>query len=198
MMQLLEVNYRDVFNALPGYHLLVVPEAPLFMIAAISNAFLDVMDKDRQAVVGRELFNSGIHEFLFKGSPAALNLADSLQHVMIFRESHAFDFSISGKAGDKFSSGAYYRFSNVPVLSSEDELQYILITVTRVSHADGVSNSLESQLDPQHRFKNLMMQSPVAMGILRGKEMIVEIANAPMLELWGKDARIIGLPVLEA
>ena len=44
----------------------------------------------------------------------------------------------------------------------------------------------------------LFNQAPVAMAYLKGLELVVEAANFSMLELWGKNAEIIGKPVLEA
>ncbi|AUD01524.1 PAS domain S-box protein [Spirosoma pollinicola] len=50
----------------------------------------------------------------------------------------------------------------------------------------------------EERFRNMINQAPVAIGILNGRNMRVETANLPMLEIWGKSASIIGLPLLKA
>lgn len=44
----------------------------------------------------------------------------------------------------------------------------------------------------------LFSQAPVALAMLMGKEQTVEVANEQILELWGKDANVIGLPIVEA
>ena len=44
----------------------------------------------------------------------------------------------------------------------------------------------------------LFNQAPVAMAYLKGLELVVEAANFSMLELWGKNAEIIGKPILDA
>jgi PAS domain S-box-containing protein len=44
----------------------------------------------------------------------------------------------------------------------------------------------------------LFMQAPVGICILTGPEYIVTLANHPVLEIWGKDASIIGKPLLKA
>ncbi|WP_256009071.1 PAS domain-containing sensor histidine kinase [Desertivirga xinjiangensis] len=46
--------------------------------------------------------------------------------------------------------------------------------------------------------KQLFSQAPVAIGLLAGSDMIIQNANEWMLELWGKDSSVIGLPVIEA
>ena len=56
----------------------------------------------------------------------------------------------------------------------------------------------EQLTQSESRFSNMIAQAPVAIGILRGKNLIVESANEMLLLVWGKTASVIGLPVLEA
>jgi PAS domain S-box-containing protein len=56
----------------------------------------------------------------------------------------------------------------------------------------------EALIKSEERFRNLVAQAPVAIGLLRGEEMVVELANDQILELWGKEPKIIGLPLLQA
>ncbi|GAB3769999.1 hypothetical protein GCM10028818_07060 [Spirosoma horti] len=50
----------------------------------------------------------------------------------------------------------------------------------------------------EERFRRMINQAPVAIGILNERNMVIETANLPMLEIWGKDVSIIGLPLLDA
>ncbi|HYH15445.1 MAG TPA: PAS domain-containing protein, partial [Flavisolibacter sp.] len=45
---------------------------------------------------------------------------------------------------------------------------------------------------------NLFMQAPVGIYLLKGPEYIIEMANEPILQLWGKGPGVIGRPVLES
>ena len=45
------------------------------------------------------------------------------------------------------------------------------------------------------RFKYLIQEAPVAIGILHGQEFIIESANEKILAAWGKTREIIGLPL---
>jgi PAS domain S-box-containing protein len=49
----------------------------------------------------------------------------------------------------------------------------------------------------QQNFSNLMAQAPVAIGVLRGPQLIIELANKQILQLWGKDESVVGLPIAE-
>lgn len=52
----------------------------------------------------------------------------------------------------------------------------------------------------QQNFNNesLIANAPMAIGILRSRDMIVELANPKILEVWGKTENVIGKPLREA
>lgn len=50
----------------------------------------------------------------------------------------------------------------------------------------------------EQRFKYLIQEAPVAIGVLTGRELTVTSANAKILEVWGKTEDIIGLPLAAA
>ncbi|QPH38915.1 ATP-binding protein [Pedobacter endophyticus] len=45
------------------------------------------------------------------------------------------------------------------------------------------------------RFRSMIEQSPVAMSSLKGEEMVIEVANDAVLDIWGKERSIVGLPL---
>lgn len=50
----------------------------------------------------------------------------------------------------------------------------------------------------EERFKAIIQEAPVATCLFTGPDMKVEVANELMLKYWGKDASVIGKPLLEA
>ncbi|MEP7266388.1 MAG: chemotaxis protein CheB [Saprospiraceae bacterium] len=50
----------------------------------------------------------------------------------------------------------------------------------------------------EKRFSNILSQSVMAIGILKGTEMVIESANQPLLQIWGKGQEIVGKPLFEA
>lgn len=52
--------------------------------------------------------------------------------------------------------------------------------------------------ESEERTRSIVNQAPVAIGVLRGKDFIVESGNATILKVWGKDASIFGLPIMKA
>ncbi|MBA3829488.1 MAG: PAS domain-containing protein [Taibaiella sp.] len=50
--------------------------------------------------------------------------------------------------------------------------------------------------DSEQQFQNLISQSPAAIAILKGPGMVITIANAAILEMWGKGNDVVGKPLL--
>lgn len=60
---------------------------------------------------------------------------------------------------------------------------------------------MEQNLKNSINFESLVTlfsQAPVALALLRGKEMIIEAANQIILEIWAKPVTVISLPLIEA
>ncbi len=60
-----------------------------------------------------------------------------------------------------------------------------------------------SNMDPDNigslnRSYDIFMQSPVTIGIVRGYDYVIELANENLLEVWGRTADVIGKPMFEA
>ncbi|AUD05365.1 PAS domain-containing protein [Spirosoma pollinicola] len=92
--------------------------------------------------------------------------------------------------------GAYYfDFSYKPLLNASGEIYAIMqmaVDVTEQVLAEQQSKASES------RFRSIVEQAPMAIGLFRGREMVIEIGNDLIFEVWDKDPSIIGLPVIEA
>ncbi|WP_276484219.1 PAS domain-containing sensor histidine kinase [Paraflavitalea pollutisoli] len=52
--------------------------------------------------------------------------------------------------------------------------------------------------ESEQRFRRMIEHAPIAMGVFKGDDLIVEVANAKLLNLWDKKASVIGLPFVEA
>jgi hypothetical protein len=42
------------------------------------------------------------------------------------------------------------------------------------------------------------MNAPVIIGFVRGEDYVIELANEGLLEVWGRNADVIGRPLVEA
>jgi PAS domain S-box-containing protein len=59
-------------------------------------------------------------------------------------------------------------------------------------------NTLQKIEESEKHFRNLVQEAPVPKALLYGPDHIIEIANDAVLELWGKDSSIIGMPLIMA
>lgn len=57
---------------------------------------------------------------------------------------------------------------------------------------------MQTTFQSKEDFYQLFMQAPVGIYLLKGPDYIIEMANEPILQLWGKGPQVIGKPVLES
>ena len=80
--------------------------------------------------------------------------------------------------------------------NSENKPEKMIGTIRDITEEKQYRKNLE---DSEQRFRNLIMQSPVAKAILKGKNHIVEMANEALLKnLWRKnESEVIGKQILD-
>ena len=57
-------------------------------------------------------------------------------------------------------------------------------------------NAIENLKASEHRFRDMIFSSPSLISILKGEDLIIDIANDAILETWGKGKDVIGKPFL--
>jgi PAS domain S-box-containing protein len=208
-MQTLEVNFKSVFEKQPGQNVLLLADAPHFTIVALSDDYCSAARIPAEKFEGRGLAEMFMEDAQRFQEEKIIPLLDSLHHVQIHKHAHSVTLLLNDQQDDHgFGSMRYYRVVNTPVFSSEGDVAYIIHNVAEVTHpeivvsntpfSNDIVRSNPSDVKNGTRFESVILQAPVAMGILRGENLILEIANAPMLELWGKTHDIIGQPITKA
>ena len=77
------------------------------------------------------------------------------------------------------------RKANQILLSNQERLR---------NKAKEKTKMLTALISSEARFNSLIEQAPVATCVFVGRDMIIEIANQPMLNLWGKGTSVMGTP----
>lgn len=202
-MQTLRIDFKAVFENLPGRNILVLPDPPFFTIAGISNVYCRTASLKRNDVIGKpfkEVLNSENQKHI---AFSVSDLLDSMERVLIEKQPHVVVLS---ELIDRNShtERRFIKASHTPISSKEGEILYIVHNVSIIP-GNELPVSLEitqSNVDGSPRqdanLQSIIMQAPVAMGVLRGTNMVIETANDHMLNLWGKDQSVIGQPVLNA
>ncbi|TPG42048.1 PAS domain S-box protein [Flavobacterium pectinovorum] len=95
-----------------------------------------------------------------------------------------------------FDEDCYFEFSYSPIKIENGTIGGVLVTVIETTEKKKATEALQ---ESNSRFINNIMQAPVAMCVFRGKNHVVEIANAQMIQLWGTEyEKVINKPIFEA
>ena len=86
---------------------------------------------------------------------------------------------------------------NAEALQKEQEVNEKLAADNELLGSQILIKTKEA-LENAQQFKRLVEQAPVAIAVMRSKELIVDIANERILEVWAKDSSILGLPLAKA
>lgn len=148
-------------------------EGSMFSILVAGDEFLKLTGFSRAELLDRSLADlpaSLLHSDTFRVFEQVVN---KKQTAVI----HPFSVQPSGR-----QSTVQLSASVSPILNDSGEVGYLLYSATIT---DG-------------GLMQLIDQAPFGMGILRGKELVVESANTMLLELWGKSEAIVSLPLAAA
>jgi PAS domain S-box-containing protein len=89
----------------------------------------------------------------------------------------------------------YFTFSYSPVYGESGEINGVFCACTETTEKVLATRKIR---ESENNLRNMIIQSPVAMCILRSSDFIVEIANQRMHELWGKsEAEILNQPIFK-
>jgi len=89
----------------------------------------------------------------------------------------------------------YFDYAYRAVKNPDGEVYAILQIATDVTEK---VNSRQELSDKESYLRYLLSDAPTAIAVFKGPEMIVEIANKRILEIWGKKENIIGMPLHQA
>lgn len=88
----------------------------------------------------------------------------------------------------------YFDFVYKPLKDENGNVWAILNNATDVTE---LVNAKFKCKESEALFRQMIYDAPVAIGILRGIDFVIEDANDDLLHLWGKDKSILGLKLLE-
>lgn len=94
-----------------------------------------------------------------------------------------------------FIEETYFTFSYSPILDESGKVGGVFCACTETTEKVLAARKIKEN---EENLRNTILQSPVAMCILQGPEFVVNIANEPMFELWGRPAAdLLNKPIFE-
>ena len=199
-----------VFNALPGAYLLLSPD---LVVEAASDAYLALVLRPREQLVGRPLFE------IFPDNPAAPdtqnqhNVRASFAQVLATRQSHELPrqrYDLPDPAAPGQLLERYWHPRTAPVFDDEGQIIHLLHSVTDITNQEQAAAQVQASQQREQaalaeaerqrgELERIFEQAPVAIAVYRGPEVIIELANPLVCELWGRRAEdIIGKGLFEA
>ncbi|WP_181369462.1 PAS domain-containing protein [Flavobacterium album] len=89
----------------------------------------------------------------------------------------------------------FFNYSFTPLYNADGTIYGVMNTAAEVTDLNLAKQKVEQS---ERNFRNIILQSPVAMCLMLGPEHIVEIANEAMIDLWGKaPEEVLYKPIFE-
>lgn len=192
-----ELLYAALFEALSGNSILIKANAPKFTIVAATPEYIV-----NSGVAGETLIGKGVFEAFPANSADPDHKGDSdlyasFQHVLQYKKSHFLPFQRYDLQNDDGSfTEKHWKVSNKPVLSSHNEVAYIIHTAEDITDQI-IARRRENQIENIEKAFSLIMHAPIMVGLVKGDDYVLEMANKETFAFWGKGPEIIGKPILQ-
>ncbi len=86
----------------------------------------------------------------------------------------------------------YFNFIYDPIFDHNHQVNGILIVASEVTAQVRARNEISQS---ETRFRNLLLEAPLAAALYETEDIVIRLANAEMLKMWGKDESVIGKPM---
>ena len=161
-------------------------EGPNYTIGTINKKALEMWDKSYEEVINKPLFEV---------SPETENDLKKI-FEQIYKTGEAFianEIPIQLKRPGK-PGLAYFNSVYQPLRDVDNNIYGIISIGTEITEAVNARRQIE---ESEKRISNILSQSIMSIGILKGADMVVTLVNEPLLKIWGKGQEIVGKPLLE-
>jgi PAS domain S-box-containing protein len=118
-----------------------------------------------------------------------------IESVLTTRKPVSFVDRMVGFYRNGQNEEVHWSFCYSAVFNDASQVGGVLVTCTETTESVRNKRKLE---ESDRRLRSMIEQAPVAIGILRGKDNLVEMANSKAQEMWGRTAEeLLDKPLLE-
>jgi PAS domain S-box-containing protein len=159
-----------------------------FVIETANETYLQIVDKTQEEAIGKKLF-----DVLPEVTEAVEPLLTSIMKTGIPYYGNEFKVNLRRHGG---TDTTYFNFVYQPVKEQDGSISSIIVVANEVTRQVEAKHALA---ESEKEFRRMVMQSPIAMTIFRGKDFIIEMANVEMFaNIWHREEKdIIGRKALE-
>lgn len=169
-----EKRFRDTVKQAPVG--ITILRGAQFIVEMANAKYLELIDRPESSFIGRPIFDS-LPEVKDTVEPL---LSRVLNTGLPFQSE---EFSVALNRFGKQQSG-YFNLLYHPLREEDGFVSGVMVVATEVTESVKAKHSLA---ESEKQFRNMVMQSPIPMTILRGEDFIIEMANSVMFErIWRK------------
>jgi PAS domain S-box-containing protein len=177
-------RFRNIMKQAPvGITILRGPE---YIVEMANDTYLRLLDKKEAEFIGNPLFAS-----LPEIEESVHSLLDNVLNSGVPYHGNEVAIPVNRYGKQDIS---YFDFLYHPLKEEDGKISGVIAIVTEVTEKVEARKKVE---DSEKRYNLMLMQSPFAFLILKGKDMVVHLANDSMKEILGKGYDIEAKPLLE-
>jgi PAS domain S-box-containing protein len=181
-----EAKFRSVIQDAPVAISLFVGTD--LLIQDPNQAFIDIIGKG-WSIVGKPL-RDALPELTTERQPYLQLLHEVLATGQPYRTSGALVKILQ----QGVMTQRYYNFTYSPLFNEEGKAWAVLNIAIDVTEGINAQQAIE---ESEARFRNILEQTPEPMLVLKGEDLVVEVANDPLFRTWRMDKSVLGKPLLE-
>jgi PAS domain S-box-containing protein len=201
-------NLNQIINMLPAS--VVIIRYDNLIVEMINDANLAYWKKTREEVIGKP-FLEILPDLADQPFAGQLRKVMETGEIIDVKESPVLFTESDGTIRETFVDYTYQPLTGldgkrdgVLVMSFEitdrvNARKQMQLYADQLLYANDQLSMLYNRLaKSESRFKFVFQKAPVAIGLLRGKDFIIESANKKILEVWGKTESIVGMTLADA
>lgn len=167
-----EARFKELVRQAPIGITILNGKDLIFELA--NKSYLEVINRQEEEVIGKSLY-----EVLPEVKDALRPLFEQI--FATGEPYYGYEFEVSLIRSGKQES-AFFNFVYQPMRNSDGDIHGIIVVANEVTAQVLAKRALEQR---EVQFRNMVMKSPIAITIFKGKDLIIDLANDTMLNtLW--------------
>jgi len=186
-LQTSEKRFRSMVQQAPVG--IAIFKGPQFIVELANEPYLLIVDKKEKNFIGKPLFDS-----LPEIKDAVASLLNGVLNTGIPYYGTEFPVTLN-RHGKKEST--YFNFVYHPFIEENGKISGVIVVANEITEMVNAKRYLQ---ESEKQFRNVVMQSPVPMAIFRGKDFVIELANAEMYtNIWRRNEKdVVGQKLFDA